>query len=519
MPPALLRLRPLACAVSLVVLAAGVPAQAQGERVVVDAARTVGRSNDALLGVGWNTGEIERVAPLEPPLVRIDSRLESAAPAPGVIELATVLDKVARVRAIGGEPLVILFATPAWLGAERAATCTPDAVFFPEGCNPTLVAPSDLDAWQDLIAEVVRTLATAPSPAYRFEVWNEPDLPVFWHDTREAFLATAAATHRAVREVASATGLPIRIGGPGASRPEGVASYVESIAAAGLPLHFVSWHWYANYPFLGPDGAEGNIDPALYEALKGVNPDATPAVYGEQARDLRAELAPVLATAGLDPDFLIDEWNLSAGGLDRRHDSHEGAAFVAASLIEMERAGLDGAAYYRSNSDRELPGDWGLVDPEGRKKPAWWVFRAFEAATGDLLAVEGDDPAGGLWARASRSGGRIDMLVAAFRALGGSGRRVSLELRGCAAESARLARIDAGSPAWGRRQSLPVADGALEIELPDQSVAWLQLVCPRPAAPTGRCLTAGGAPRGAAPPGARRRPSASDCSELSAASR
>ena len=307
------------------------PPSARGAstRVVVEADHALERTQGDLLGVGWNTGDIELVAPLRPPIVRIDSRLESSVPAPGVFALDTVLDKVSRVRRAGGEPLVILFAMPAWLGEARAATCAPNPIFFPDGCDPTLVAPSDFVAWEEVIAEVVRRLATAPEPAYRFEVWNEPDIGVFWHDTQEAFLATAAATHRAVRAVADETGLPIEIGGPGAFSPSAVAPYVGAIVRAGLPLHFVSWHWYANSPFLGPDGAEGNIDPVLYEALRGINPDMTPSIYGAQTRQVRSDIAPLLAGTGLDPPLLIDEWNVSAGGLDLRHDSNEGAAFAA----------------------------------------------------------------------------------------------------------------------------------------------------------------------------------------------
>jgi hypothetical protein len=447
-------------------------------RVVVDAEHTLGSTRGALLGVGWNTGDLEQIAPLRPPFVRIDSRLESSVPAPGVYELDTVLDKVARVRRVGGEPLVILFATPAWLGEPRAAGCAPDPIFFPDGCNPTLVAPSDLGAWEELIAEVVRRLATAPEPAHRFEVWNEPDIGVFWHDTQEAFLETAAATHRAIRAVAEETGLPLEVGGPASFSPGGVARYVAAIVDAGLPLHFVSWHWYANSPFLGPDGAEGNIDPVLYEALRGVNPDMTPSIYGAHAREVRSQIEPLLTAADLDPVLLIDEWNISAGGLDLRHDSNEGAAFAAASLIEMERAGLDGAALYRSNSDRDLPGDWGMIGKEGEKKPVWWVFDAFQRTSGRLVAVSGDDPAGGFWARASRRGRRLDVFLATFRALGGSSRSVDLvPIRGCAAESARVATIDAGTRDFRSRRTVLASAGSYALDLPDQSVTWVEMVC------------------------------------------
>lgn len=475
-------------------------AELPAARVVVDVDRAIGETNPNLLGVGWNSRDLERVAPLTPPIVRIDSRLESAAPAPGVFALDAVLRRAERVRAVGGEPLVVLYGMPRWLGGPRAEQCAPIPFFAPDGCNPVLVSPADVAAWEDVVATVVRALATAPARAYRFETWNEPDIPVFWHDTREAYFETVAAAHRAVQRVAEETGLPLQVGGPGATGPEFVVEYVAEIAARDLPLHFVSWHHYANNPFLGPDGAEGNLDPVLYEALAGINPNTTPAIYGEQARQVRTAIEPLLAGTGLEPELLIDEWNLSAGGLDRRHDSNEGAAFVAGSLIEMERAGLDGAAYYRATGDREN-GDWSLVAPDGTRKPTWWVFRAFEEASGALLATEGDDPATGFWARASKRGRRVDVLLATFKAIGGTGRRVTLELDGeCAAGKALVGRIDAQSPRWARRESVPVVDGVFTIELAPQSVAWVQLTCPRgtPSA-TRACLAGNGAGGASAP--------------------
>lgn len=481
------RFLPLLLLGVVLALPAGAAAQTTS-RVVVDTGRSLGPTNPNVLGVGWNSGDLSRIAPLRPPLVRIDSRLESTVPAPGVFELGRVLDRIQRVREAGGEPLVILYGTPRWLSAERAERCAPNPIFFPDGCNPVLVAPSDLEVWEEVIRHVVRELATAPTPAYRFESWNEPDIPVFWHDTIEAFFETAAATHRAVRDVAAETGLPLEIGGPGSTNADFVVEYAERILQRGLPLHFLSWHWYANNPYLGPDGAEGLIDPDLYEALAGINPDATPAAYGEQTRRVRAAIAPLLARTGQNPELLIDEWNLSAGGLDRRHDSNEGAAFVAGTLIEMERAGLDGAAYYRSIGDREV-GDWSLVAPDGTKKPTWWVFHAFARASGMRLDVAGDDPASGLWARASRRGRRVDVLLASFRAVGNEDRRVTVELEGgCVADSAIVGRIDAASPNWNRRRIVHAVDGAFSVELPAQSVAWLQIACARGAAAARRCV-------------------------------
>src|SRR5262249_4240123 len=152
---------------------------------------------------------------------------------------------------------------------------------------------------------------------------------------------------------------------------------------AGLPLDFVSWHRYANTPFLGPDGAEGNLPESLYKALAKRNPNTTPLQYSSEIADTKSKIDATLQGRGLSPKLIIDEWNVSAGGYDVRHDDAEGASLVAGILVEMERAGLDAAAFYRAVSgSQNHVGDWGLVYSDGTPKPSWWVFRAWSALTG-----------------------------------------------------------------------------------------------------------------------------------------
>jgi hypothetical protein len=446
----------------------------------------LGPVNTALLGVGWNTGTLEYLGPFAPPSVRIDAHLDAVSPAPGELQLDPLLAAVARVRALGAEPLVILYPMPPWLGAERAATCTVPVVGGP--CSPEYVAPADLDTWEQLIETVVRALASAPQAALRFEAWNEPDLFTFWQDTRDAFYVTAVRTHRAVARVATDTGLPLQIGGPAASYfevrgfVEGtdafLAGYVQAVVDAGVPLHFVSWHWYANYPHLGPDGNEGNVSEEIYNILAGINRIATPHSYTTLTERVRGIIDPILQPAGRTPALGIDEWNLSAGGYDLRNDSYVGAAFAAGSLIEMERVGLDTANVYRAISSGDHVGDWGIVTADGTKKPLWWVFRAWSQMPGERLRVDGDDAASGLWARAVSANGAVQVLLASFRAVGAPPRALRLDLDGtCAAHVAEVGVLDADSASFETLREQPVVNGSLSIDLGGDAVVWVRLHC------------------------------------------
>jgi hypothetical protein len=262
--------------------------------------------------------------------------------------------------------------------------------------------------------------------------------------------------------------------------------YLRAVAAAHLPLDFYSWHRYLNAPYFGPDGAEGNVSDSLYKSLAKRNPTATPVDYAREIDRVKAKVAATLAGSGLKPKLLIDEWNVAAGGYDLRHDDAEGAAADAGVLIEMERSGLDGADFYRAVSGSEdHPGDWGLVSSKGAAKPAWWVFRVWDATPGTRLTTH-DDPTAGLWARAVREkNGCIDVLLANFVATGSPARDVTIRLDGklppCAGtRAASLAVLDKSSKTLAKSHAIRLLPRqTVNVPMASQSVALVRVGCAR----------------------------------------
>jgi hypothetical protein len=421
-----------------------------------------------LIGFDWNTASLDGVAPLAPRTVRIDGSLEVASSGPNALDLSNLLDRVAAVRAVGADPIVILSYMPKWLGAPNA-----------NGRDPTRVPPFDPDAWEALIKTVVHELATAPAPAYRFEVWNEPDSPIFWQDLPTAFVDMAVRTHRAVATVASETGLPLQIGGPATIVPDPIlmVPYINAMKSNGLPLDFLSWHYYGNTPFFGPDGAEDILPPyllPLYIVLGRPNPLTSPSIYSGQVNFMRALRDALVVGSDLHPTLTIDEWNLSGAGFDKRHDTNEGAAFAAGALIEMERSGLDASDFYRAASTVDPPhsGDWGAVDAAGNRKPVWSVFDAWNRTGATRLASEGDDPASGLWARASSDGEAVNVLLASWDPRGGPERSAVVHVPGSCAD---IHRIDSTSATFESSSRTAIHNGTVTLDVPTQSVTWVEV--------------------------------------------
>jgi len=444
----------------------------------------VGTAQSNLAGLDWNTGNLSAIAPLRPPLVRIDAELGAISPRPGVVDTGPLLRKVAAIRAGGGVPLVIIDYLPVWLGQPTvAASCT--------GCDPTLVAPQDWNAYDSLVRTVVQRLATAPRPARVFEVWNEPDL-TFWNDTTARFLELAVHTHQDVATVASETHLALQVGGPAAAMftadPTFIKNYVAAIEQADLPIDFVSFHWYANYPCLGPDHPESAGERSLWEKLKCSNPDLTPASYGTLIAKVRAAVRSAVPAGRPVPVLFLDEWNMSAGGYDVRQDTNVGASFTLASLINMEDAGLTRAYYYRAV--KGLPttaGDWGIATQTGGHLPAWWILDTWARQYGERLGLSGTPPAG-VWIRAVRSGGSTSVLLANFSVQGATTRPLTLEFDPACTHGATVRTIDATHGSFddtgtssvggaGGHAELP-SEGRLGLSLPPDSATWITTSCP-----------------------------------------
>src|SRR5262249_14536896 len=97
--------------------ASAAPLSPPDETVRADVSHGIRPGNRDLTGVVWNSGrDISALAPVHPSTVRIDGSLQDRSPAPDQLDLQPLLDRVAQVRAIGAEPLVLLSYMPRWLG-------------------------------------------------------------------------------------------------------------------------------------------------------------------------------------------------------------------------------------------------------------------------------------------------------------------------------------------------------------------------------------------------------------------
>lgn len=124
-----------------------------------------------------------------------------------------------------------------------------------------ITMPKDLYEWSAYIKAFVNFLieryGKEEVESWKFEVWNEPDLPyVFFDASMEDYFALYAATARAIKEADR----DICVGGPSTSGCKWIPQFINFCKENNLPCDFVTTHHY-------PGDAFGNTVSA-YTRLK-----------------------------------------------------------------------------------------------------------------------------------------------------------------------------------------------------------------------------------------------------------
>jgi hypothetical protein len=329
----------------------------------------------------------------------------------GKLVTAIVDHDVALVREEGARPLLDVMGTPPCLAS------------LPKTNPLASVSPPDLGSDRAKWVELVKALAERAIQAEgvrTFEIWDAPDLPSRWTGTEGQYLQLYEVTARAIESVAAKDKVRVQIGGPALGDREGrldaawLERFLAFVAAHDLPLGFVSWHLFANDPYVGPapDGSPPVCPahlPASVRAPCWYNPGLTTAAFGASVREV-ASLVRRFPT--LHPVLWIDKWNLDRAW-DPRMDSPAEAAFVTSSLASMFDARLGRAAFSAIQDGPSELDDGGVLTRAGLPKPAYDAFLFWSELRGSRL------PALLSTTRASVDGVRVQLGSVASRARDG----------------------------------------------------------------------------------------------------
>ena len=341
---------------------------------------------------------------------------------------------------MGLRPVVELSFMPAALAREPGLT-----VFTYGGI---ISPPRDWSQWRLLVGELAAHLVGRYGidevAQWPFEVWNEPNLEVFWPGTRAEYLRLYDEAALAIKAVDPR----LRVGGPATAAGEWIEPFAAHAAEKGVPLDFVTTHTYGNLPL--------DLRPAL------------------RRHDLGA--LPIWWT----------EWGIGSSHFGPVHDSPMGAPFVLSGLLSAQGR-VDALAYWVISDHFEELGrpqrlfhnGFGLLSVGNLRKPRYWAVHLAENMGDQVLAMRSSgDGAGTLvqaWATRHEDG-TIDVLVwngtinvALMAGDPRLDRQVSLQISGLDGQlyQARLARVD-------ERHSNIVSRCPAEVRWPDEAL-WARL--------------------------------------------
>jgi xylan 1,4-beta-xylosidase len=280
-----------------------------------------------------------------------------------------------QVLGFGLRPVVELSFMPAALARDPQQT-----VFTYRGI---ISPPADWAEWRQLVGELaahlVHRYGAIEVAQWAFEVWNEPNLAVFWPAGQQEYLRLYDEAARAIKAVDPR----LRVGGPASAAAEWIELLAAHATAEDVPLDFVSTHTYGNQPI-----------------------DARPA----------------LARHGYDGiPVWWTEWGVGSTHFGAVHDSVLGAPFMLSGFLSAQGR-VDRVAYWVISDHFEELGrpqrlfhnGFGLLTVGNLRKPRYWAAHLAAHQGDDVLRAElagdGADTLVQAWAT-RHDDGTIDVLV------------------------------------------------------------------------------------------------------------
>ena len=221
--------------------------------------------------------------------------------------------------------------------------------------------PRDYKQWATLIesfvSHCVERYGESEVSEWLFEVWNEPNLKIFWSGTQRDYFRLYRYTAEAIKKVSAS----LKVGGPATAKSEWIEEFVDFCERNDVPADFVSTHYYQN------DGYEhdSELGVQLFKSQRGI--------MREVAQNTRSHSRnrPVYYT----------EWNTSSSAFDPLHDEPYAAAAVASTVMEANGL-VEGYGFwtfsdiFEENYLPSLPfhGGFGLLTLHGVPKPTYRTF-------------------------------------------------------------------------------------------------------------------------------------------------
>ena len=287
-------------------------------------------------------------------------------------------------------PFVELGFTPKELATSQ------NSIFYWNG-NTSHPKP---EGWHNLVDAFIRHIEERYGKdevrTWFFEVWNEPNLSGFWEGgDQKAYFELYDLTAKTIKSIDPA----LRVGGPSTAGAAWVSEFLAHVKQSGAAVDFVTTHTYGvDWGFLDENGVQ--------DTKLSPSPDA---IIG----DVRRVREQISASGFPGLPLYFSEWSTSYSPRDSVHDSYISTPYILAKLKGCQGM-VQGMSYWTYTDLFEEPGPpsapfqggFGLLNPQGIRKPAFFAYKYLHALQGEslkssdpqaMLAIQGGNVTALIW--------------------------------------------------------------------------------------------------------------------------
>lgn len=274
---------------------------------------------------------------------------------------------------IGMKPFVELSFMP------QALASGDKTIFWWKG---NITPPKDYGKWEQMIKALVEhwtaRYGVDEVKQWYFEVWNEPNLNIFWSGDQAEYFKLYEFTARAIKSVS----LSYRVGGPATAGHGWITETIDFATKNNVPLDFVATH---DYGVKGIGFDENGAQRLFLDSSS----DAISRPVRESSARIKSSPMPALP-------LHYTEWSTSYSPRDPVHDSYISAPYILSQLKGAEGF-ADSMSYwtftdiFEENGPVPSPfhGGFGLLNFQGLRKPAFYAYQ-FLNRLGDVELTSND---------------------------------------------------------------------------------------------------------------------------------
>ena len=236
---------------------------------------------------------------------------------------------------------------------------------------------------------------------WKFEVWNEPDLSIFFKGSKKEYFKIYKTAYEALKGVDS----NLQIGGPSTSKCKWLKDFINFAENNNCKPDFVTTHHYVGDAFGNVFSYKDviNIMSTAYRSKK-KNIDISTTIqkfffkeeqYKKWPKSLFRKMDREAKCQVKDYPLYITEWSTMAVFGSPYHDEKIAASFALKYALEMDDS-IEGAFYWCGSDlfeeqfmiNKPFFGGFGMVNNEGIAKPVMYAFKILNEIPKEELVLE-----------------------------------------------------------------------------------------------------------------------------------